>query len=105
MHIKHLKNLTIAVGALATFHMLAPSPADARPSTRSYTCAGVKNLIRARGAVVMNHKNSRVYQRFVHSWRYCRRPNNATRSFRVPTKTGSCSLKVCTERRPLFYDN
>jgi len=78
----------------ASLSISAPN-ADARPSTRSYTCDGVKALIRKRGAVVMNHKNNNVYRRFVYSLGYCKRPDNRLRSFRVPTKTGTCTLKIC----------
>lgn len=97
--------LTIAAIVIAAFNVgVAVYKAEARPSTKSYTCAGVKNLIRKRGAVVMNHKSRHLYQRFVHSFRYCRYPYNTTRAFRVPTKTGMCSLRVCHERRYIFDD-
>ena len=43
----------------------------------------------------MNHKNNNLYRRFVYSLSYCKRPDNRLRSFRVPTKTGTCTLKIC----------
>jgi len=74
--------------------------ADARPSTRSYTCQGAQNLVRQRGAVVMNHKNNNLYQRFVANLGYCKYPANRLKRFGVPTKDGACSLYVCDEYRP-----
>ena len=96
--------LTIAAVVIAAFNIVvAMYSAEARPSTKSYTCNGVKNLVRQRGAIVMNHKSRHLYQRFVHSYRYCRRPYNTTRSFKVPTKTGACYLRVCYERERFFF--
>ena len=100
MNTKNFNYLLFAAGAAAVVNFAVPvTSADARPSTRSYTCEGLKDLIWSRGAIVMNHKNSSLYQRFVASRNYCRRPYNTTKRFRVPTKTGACYLKVCYERR------
>ncbi len=77
----------------------AAGSADARPSTKSFTCIGVQDYIDARGAVVMNHKRSDLYRRFVAHSGYCRNEGGATKIFVVPTKTGSCRLRICTERR------
>ena len=97
--------LTIAAVVIAAFNVVvAVYSAEARPSTKSYTCQGVQNLVHRRGAIVMNHKAPHLYQRFVSSYRYCRRPYNTTKRFRVPTKTGSCYLRVCHERRFIFDD-
>ncbi len=104
---KTVKYISMAVAAstVAALNFALPATsADARPSTRSYTCEALKDLIYDRGAIVMNHKNSSLYRRFVHSRHYCRRPDNSTKRFRVPTKTGTCYLRVCYEQRHLFND-
>ena len=101
----HIKHLIIAAAAVTTAAVTVPlSSAEARPSTRSFTCEGLKDYIYDRGAVVMNHKNSSLYRRFVDSVAYCRHPNNSTRYFKVPTRTGTCRVKICAERRSFFYD-
>ena len=100
MNTKHFKYLLFAASTAAVVNFAVPvTSADARPSTRSYTCEGLKDLIWSRGAIVMNHKNSSLYRRFVASRAYCRRPYNTTKRFKVPTKTGACYLKICYERR------
>ena len=76
------------------------TPADARPSTRSYSCPEVRDLIRTQGAVVMDTKNTSIYRRFVHSLHYCKPPDNSLVKYSVPTKTGTCKLKICDEWRP-----
>ena len=76
--------------------------AQARPSTKSYTCAGVKQLVARNGAIVMNTKNRHVYNRFVANRSYCQL-EEITRSVSVPTKSGRCRLKICIEYDP--YDN
>ena len=77
--------------------------AEARPSTRSYTCSALKQFVRQRGAVVMNHKSSSLYRRFVHSRRYCDY-DETVRPFSVPTKTGQCRLYICDPINLLFGD-
>ena len=95
--------LTIAAVVIAGFNIVAALyTAEARPSTKSYTCQGVQNLVNRRGAIVMNHKSRNLYQRFVRNVRYCRHPYNSTKRFRVPTKTGSCYLRICYEREFIF---
>jgi len=74
----------------------AISAADARPSTRSYTCSGAKNLVKSRGKIVMNHKSSSLYRLFVANRSYCAR-DETTKIFVVPTKSGSCRLKICSQ--------
>lgn len=97
--------LAIAAAVIAGFNIAAAVyTAEARPSTKSYTCNGVKNLVNKRGAIVMNHKSSSLYRRFVRSVRYCRSPYNTTERFRVPTKTGSCYLRICAEQDFFFRD-
>lgn len=104
MNSKLIKYLCIAAGTAAAFSFALPTPsAEARPSTRSYSCEALKDLIYDRGAIVMNHKNSSLYRRFVHSRQYCRRPDNTTKRFRVPARDGTCYLKICYEQR-IFRD-
>ncbi|NKB51279.1 MAG: hypothetical protein GKR97_03470 [Rhizobiaceae bacterium] len=105
MNTVKITTIAIAASTLAALNFALPvSTADARPSTRSYSCEALKDLIYDRGAIVMNHKNSSLYRRFVHSRQYCRRPDNSTKRFRVPSKTGTCYLRVCYEQRNLFND-
>lgn len=95
------KRILVLASALAATQTVLPIyDADARPSTRSYTCQGAQNFVRQRGAVVMNHKNNSLYQRFVANLGYCKYPANRLKRFRVPTKDGTCSLYVCDEYRP-----
>lgn len=83
-------------GLLAVFSMAwQASSSQARPSTRSYTCSQLIDLVMQRGAIVMNHKSSQLYQRFVHSYIYCRFGGDSTRNYQVPAKDGTCTLKVC----------
>ena len=83
------------------------SAADARPSTKSYTCSGVKAFVRSKGAVVMNHKSSSLYRRFVASRSYCIDRGANTRAFSVPTKSGSCTLRICDpiQRKIFGFDD
>ncbi|MEL6947870.1 MAG: hypothetical protein AAFO73_09590 [Pseudomonadota bacterium] len=68
--------------------------ADARPSTRGFTCGGLLDFVDARGAVVMNHRSSSLYQRFVSSRSYCEL-DEITQRFSVPTRSGRCVLRIC----------
>lgn len=81
-----------------------PQAAEARPSTKSYTCSGLKSFIKSRGAVVMNTKNRFVYRRFVASTRFCPVYERATR-FTVPTRSGSCRVLVCEEPIRFLFDD
>ena len=76
--------------------------AEARPSTKSYTCAGVKSLLKQRTAVVMNTTSSRVYRRFVANRYVCRRPGfgGYPEKMTVPTKSGPCRLVFCSPNNP-----
>ena len=94
-----IQTLSAAAFVVAALNV-APTPffadAEARPSTRSFTCHGVQDYVQRRGAVVMNTKNSRVYKRFVANRSYCSHSEIAeTRT--VPTKTGGCYLRICWE--------
>ena len=100
---------TTAAAALlltaSSFIPLKQTAAEARPSTKSFTCAGARRFVRERGAVVMNHKAPHLYQRFVANSSYCDYEERA-RPFRVPTKSGSCTLKTCQfEERVRFFDD
>jgi hypothetical protein len=100
MKLACIKRLVMVVWAASLINLaVMPVQSHARPSTRSYTCPSLHNLIRQRGAVVLNYKGNHVYRRFVSSFRYCRYPDNMLRRFTVPTKTGSCRLYICYERR------
>ena len=48
-----------------------PASAAKRESTKSYSCSGLKKVIRHRGATVMNTKNAHVYDRLVSNRSYC----------------------------------
>jgi len=92
------KRIMIAASVCSVLGFAISShPAEARPSTQSYTCQGVQNLIQQRGAVVMNFKGNSLYRRFVNSLRYCSFPDNRLKRMAVPTKTGKCQLYVCYE--------
>lgn len=81
--------------------------ANARSSTKSFTCEGVKDLVYDRGAIVLNTKNRNVYRRFVANRSFCQ-VEEIVKSYRVPTRTGSCRLLICREityRRNGFGSN
>jgi len=101
-HVNTRINSALIAALSITFVAVSTVASDARPSTRSYTCSGVKNFISQRGAVVMNHKSSSLYQRFVSRRSFCDR-GETTKRFSVPTKSGKCSLKICAE--PIFFLN
>ena len=73
--------------------------ANARDTTRAYTCEGVKALVKQRGSIVLDTKNNRVYERFVASRKQCTL-SQVTISHRVPTKSGTCLLNICVDRQP-----
>jgi len=73
--------------------------AEARDTTRNYTCSGAKQLVARNGAIVLNTKNNRVYRRFVANRSYCTF-GQVTKRYSVPTKSGRCSLKICIEYEP-----
>jgi len=90
---KALATIAILGGVFVSTMTVA---ADARPSTKSFTCEGVQDFVDDRGSVVMNTKNSSVYRRFVADRTYCVL-RESTRRFSVPTKDGLCRLKICYE--------
>ena len=96
----------VAVVTMAQlFLIFAPtsaSDANARPSTKSFTCSGLKNFIDRNGAVVMNTKNNRVFDRLVANNFYCLRGTYRERVV-VPTKNGRCRVLRCGQRR--FFDD
>ena len=88
------------------FAIAIPFPVEARDSTRAYTCGQVRQLIARRGAVVLNTKNQHVYRRFVVHRGFCQ-PDEITRTYVAPTRSGSCRLKICIEYDPepfFLYD-
>lgn len=85
-------------GVLCLLAMLYSSVADARPSTQSYTCEGVRHFIDQRGTVVMNTKNASVYRKFYAPHYQCPFSTEHT-AHRVPTKSGTCTLYICREPR------
>jgi len=85
----------LALGAFGA--SMAIQSAEARPSTRSFTCQGVQDYVQRRGAVVMNTKSSRTYRRFVANRSYCS-SFEVTETRTVPTKSGGCYLRICWEK-------
>lgn len=84
----------LSIAVLSIF--LHPQNANARPSTRAFTCEAVRDFVHDRGAVVMNTKNRSVYRRFVDNRSFCY-ARETTKRFTVPTRNGRCSLKICAE--------
>jgi len=76
---------------------LLTSPSQARPSTYSYTCAALKDLIFQQGAIVLNTKGTSVYKRFVADVTFCTR-SQKTQRISVPSKSGKCRIFYCVER-------
>lgn len=83
--------------AAMTMMLAVPTIAEARPSTKSYTCSGLKGFIASRGAVVMDTKNRRVYDRLIASRRFCTFDKKPER-IDVPTRTGQCQVLHCIEK-------
>ncbi len=95
-----IRNIFLAtLTATVVSSSLLPTIADARPSTRSYSCEGVRDYIYHRGAIVMNTKNRSVYRRFVADRSFCQ-PRESLKRYYAPTRDGQCSLHICRE-----YDN
>jgi hypothetical protein len=72
-------------------------PADARPDTRTMTCAQANQLVRQRGAVVMS-TGQHTFRRFVASRAYCD-PWEVRKTFYAPTRDArQCPISgVCEE--------
>ena len=100
-----LNRLNIAIVLILSALVIIPfftRPADARPSTRAYTCEGVWNLINRRGAIVMDTKNSNVYRRFVKNRSYC--PSDMVLfQYLAPTRDGRCQLYICRSPETDFF--
>ncbi|MDD9909619.1 MAG: hypothetical protein OXR62_08005 [Ahrensia sp.] len=100
-----ISNARLAMPALAAgmaVLLILTGHAEARPSTKSFTCEDAREFVNQQGAVVMDTKSSRVYRRFVSNRSYCSAFELIEWHF-VPTKSGSCSLKICEE--PLGKDD
>ena len=91
----------IVAGTLATAGIATVSTAEARQSTKSFSCNGLRALIDRRGAVVLNTTSRYVYNSIVRNFQMC-----PTRTFAVknsvPTTTGSCRVTYCDNVRPSF---
>ena len=90
---------TVVTGTLAL--TVFTSFAEARPSTRSYTCEGARAFVASKGAVVMNTKNANVYRRFVRGYAQCRR-DEVVEPFAVPVRGGRCTLRICRPKPDRF---
>lgn len=83
----------------ALFGFISTQTADARPSTKQFSCQGLKQFIDQRGAVVMDTKNNRVYKRLVKNRSFCELVQSTGR-FTVPTTSGTCRVKICRDINP-----
>ncbi|MEL6505754.1 MAG: hypothetical protein AAFO61_13385 [Pseudomonadota bacterium] len=92
----------IAVSALLYSSAQFTAQAQARPSTKNFTCEGARQFIRQRGAVVMNHKSPRLYRRFVDNRNQCFDRTDRLERFFVPTRSGQCALRICSQRFKIF---
>ena len=72
--------------------------AQARLSTSKYICSDLKDLVFQQGAIVLNTKNSSVYQRFVADRSFCR-ANEHLQRINVPSKSEKCRLQFCVQRQ------
>ena len=89
----------VMIASIASAALIIPQ-AEARQSTRSFSCSAVQDFVRDKGAVVLSTKNDSIFRRFVDSLHYCRPPKNSLVKFTVPTKSGTCKLQICDEWRP-----
>lgn len=94
-----MKPLVIALVAASSTMLASATTADARPSTKSYPCSALQDLVNQRGAVIMDTKNRNVYKRFVANRSYCTLEEK-TKSHRVPTADGTCKLRICYSTDP-----
>lgn len=99
----YILTLSAAFLTAAAFTIFAQN-ANARPSTKAFTCAGVQDYVYARGAMVMSRKRSDLYRRFVAHAGYCRNEGGSTKIFNVPTKSGACRLYICYEREQFKFE-
>ena len=91
-----LKIAALVLPALIVTSLTAGT-ADARPSTKSFTCDDVQDYVEDRGAVVMNTKNRSIYRRFVANSSYCRF-SEITKIYVAPTRSGSCYMRICVSK-------
>ena len=85
--------LALAIG----FCLGLPSIAEARLSTKNFTCSDVKDLIFQQGAITLNTKNASVYRRFVADRSFCKQ-NETAKRISVPSKSNKCRLQHCAQR-------
>lgn len=75
--------------------------AQARPDTRSMTCAQAQNFVRQRGAVVMTTGRN-TFERIVASARYCPPQQNFLRRFNAETSDARhCQVGFTCGGRPV----
>jgi len=86
----------VATSVTVAGTLVASTSAEARQSTRNFTCSAVRDLVDRRGSAVLNTKNARVYRRFVRDRTFCALVEG-TRRISVPTRDGGCSLRICYE--------
>ncbi|MEO1102867.1 MAG: hypothetical protein AAFW98_03905 [Pseudomonadota bacterium] len=72
--------------------------AQARPDTRTYTCAGVQDFIDGRGAVTMS-TGDRTFARFVASTRNCQIQQRARAAYVPTTDNPQCRVQTCGGNR------
>ena len=78
--------------------MLIATSADARLSTKNYTCSDVKDLVFQQGAIVLNTKSNSIFKRFVADRSFCQSDQRLKR-ISVPTKSQKCRLQYCASRQ------
>ena len=71
--------------------------ADARPSTKSYTCQGLKKFIAQKGKVIMATRSQLTFSIFVSNSGQCPRTSYFLEKTRVPTKSGQCTVFTCAD--------
>jgi len=89
--------LTSKVAAAIVMVLFSVTAANARLSTKNYSCSDLKDLVFQQGAIVLNTKNSSVYMRFVADRSFCEK-NEAIKRISVPSKSEKCRLNHCVER-------
>ena len=98
----HSFNIAVPLFLLVCAVCLPVGSAEARPSTQSYTCEGVKDFVDQQGTVVMNTKRSDIYRKFYSRSYECPFTQVHT-AYRVPTKSGRCTLYICRPPKELFF--
>lgn len=91
----------LIVVAASSFVFAAPISAEARPDTRTLSCAQAKALVDREGAITLSTGDV-TYQRFVAGSSQCR-PLGVARTAYAPTRDDrNCRLQTC--RRPRSSD-